>query len=63
MELAQKAFKAIVEIEDHVDEVTIYAVSMDAAWEAAETRFSSDARVTRIRPLVAPNVDRFGVTL
>ncbi|NVZ18518.1 host cell RNA polymerase inhibitor [Pseudomonas costantinii] len=63
MELAQKAFKATVEIEDHVDEVTIYAVSMDAAWEAAETRFSSAARVTRIRPLVAPNVDRFGVTL
>lgn len=63
MELAQKAFKATVEIDDHADEVTIYAVSMDAAWEAAETRFSKHARVTRIRPLVAPNVDRFGVTL
>ncbi|MFL1495630.1 host cell RNA polymerase inhibitor, partial [Pseudomonas antarctica] len=48
MELAQKAFKATVEIEDHVDEVTIYAVSMDAAWESAETRFSNGARVTRI---------------
>ncbi|WP_426101442.1 host cell RNA polymerase inhibitor [Pseudomonas sp. PSPC3-3] len=63
MELAHKTFKATVEIDDHTDEVTIYAVSMDAAWESAEARFSNAARVTRIRPLMAPNVDRFGVTL
>jgi hypothetical protein len=61
VENAKKVFKATVEIDDHVDEVTVYAVSMDAAWESAETMFSN-ARVTRIRPVVAPNTDRFMVT-
>jgi hypothetical protein len=61
MENAKKEFKATVEIDDHVDEVTIYAVSLDAAWSASETMFST-ARVTRIRPVVAPNTDRFMVT-
>lgn len=63
MDNAKKGFKATVVIDEHVDEVTIYAVSMDAAWESAATKFSGNARVTRIRPIVAPNVDRFGVTL
>mgnify|MGYP001057817278 CR=1 FL=1 len=63
MESAKKTYKATVQIDDHVDEVTIYAVSMDAAWEAAEAKFSNGACVTRIRPVIAPNVDRFEVTL
>lgn len=61
MENAKKEFKATVVIDDHVDEVTIYAISLDAAWAATETMFST-ARVTRIRPVVAPNIDRFMVT-
>lgn len=61
MENAKKEFKATVVIDDHVDEVTIYAVSLDAAWAATEIMFST-ARVTRIRPVVAPNIDRFTVT-
>lgn len=52
MENAKKEYKATVEIDDHVDEITLYAVSMDAAWEATERMFSN-ARVTRIRPVVA----------
>jgi len=61
MENAKKEFKATVQIDDHVDEVTLFAVSIDAAWTATETMFS-DAVVTRIRPVVAPNIDRFMVT-
>lgn len=62
MENAKKAFKATVQIDDHVDEVTVYAVSLDAAWAQTETMFTQ-AQVTRIRPVIAPNVDRFEVTL
>ena len=62
MESAKKAFKATVQIDDHVDEVTVYAVSLDAAWAQTETMFTK-AVVTRIRPAVAPNTDRFQVTL
>jgi len=62
VENAKKAFKATVQIDDHVDEVTIYAVSMDAAWQQAETTLGRDVIVNRVRPVVAPNVDRFGVT-
>lgn len=62
MENAKKAFKATVQIDDHVDEVTVYAVSLDAAWAQTETMFTQ-AKVTRIRPVIAPNVDRFAVTL
>ncbi|MDD1013870.1 host cell RNA polymerase inhibitor [Pseudomonas rubra] len=62
MENAKKEFKATVQIGDHVDEVTIYAVSMDAAWQQAETNFGTGVEVTRIRPVVAPNIDRFMVT-
>lgn len=61
MENATKAFKATVQIDDHVDEVTVYAVSLDAAWAQTETMFTQ-AKVTRIRPVVAPNTDRFMVT-
>jgi len=62
MEQAMKTFKATVQIDDHVDEVTVYAVSLDAAWAQTETMFTK-ATVTRIRPAIAPNVDRFEVTL
>ncbi|MBM1189369.1 host cell RNA polymerase inhibitor [Pseudomonas weihenstephanensis] len=61
MEHAKKAFKATVQIDDHVDEVTVYAVSLDAAWAQTETMFTQ-AKVTRIRPAVAPDTSRFMVT-
>lgn len=62
METAKKTFKATVEIDDHVDEVTVYAVSLDAAWAQTEIMFT-DAKVTRIRPVIAPDTSRFEVTL
>ncbi|PMX08436.1 MULTISPECIES: host cell RNA polymerase inhibitor [unclassified Pseudomonas] len=62
MDNAKKEFKATVRIGDHVDEVTVYAVSMDAAWQQAETTFGNGVEVTRIRPVIAPNIDRFMVT-
>ncbi|KPA96918.1 host cell RNA polymerase inhibitor [Pseudomonas asplenii] len=62
MENAKKAYKATVQIDDHVDEVTVYAVSLDAAWKHTETMFV-DAEVTRIRPVIAPDTSRFEVTV
>lgn len=62
MENAMKTFKATVQLDDHVDEVTVYAVSLDAAWAQTETMFTN-AKVTRIRPVVAPDTSRFAVTL
>lgn len=62
MENAKKEFKATVQMDDHVDEVTVYAVSIDAAWQTAETTFGHGVNVTRIRPVIAPSTDRFMVT-
>ncbi|WP_053269397.1 host cell RNA polymerase inhibitor [Pseudomonas chlororaphis] len=59
MEQAVKTFKATVAMGKHTDEVTIYAVSLEDATEKAEERFSD---VVRVRPAVAPNIQRFGVT-
>ena len=62
MENAKKEFKATVQIDDHVDEVTVYAVSIDAAWQTAKTKFGNGVEVTRVRPVVAPDISRFMVT-
>lgn len=55
MENANKAFKATITLGDHVDEVTVYAVSLEEAQEKAVTRFGENA-VGRVRPMVYPSV-------
>lgn len=62
MENAKKEFKATVQIDGHVDEVTVFAVSIDAAWQTAETTLGNRVKVTRVRPVVAPDISRFMVT-
>lgn len=59
MEAAVKTYKATVALGNHSDEVTIYATSLEEATAKAEERF---ADVTRVRPVVAPDISRFTVT-